>query len=795
MEKSLIKGLMLALFPSFSLLAQEKKVFPGADDTTPSRAQYSSWLNNTNEGATERQTLINLDFFQWLHDSFGMKLDIYAFDAGLIDGKRFYGSMDSERFKAKFPTSFTNVHLKAKGMGTHLGLWGGPDGFGDTPEATAARKEMMISLCRDYEFELFKMDGVCGSLRKGKDADLADMLEKCRRYSPNLILLNHRLDLGKAMPHATTYLWDGRETYIDVFTQNTMTAPHNRAGALAIGLTPNMDRLVEDCGVCLSSCLDNWDDEMVLQAFNRSLILAPEMYGNPWLLRDDEFPKLARLYNLHRKYSHLLVKGVQLPETYGTNAVSRGDDKTRLLTLRNLSWEPRTFTISLGSEIGLKKGKRIHVRTYHPTERIIGDFKYGEKVEVTVPPFRTMLLLASGRSLNNSDLGVEGIDYEVVKDVAGHPAEIKLLGFPGEATTIKLPNYVALKRATIDGKDVMNDIKKGVKVTFAGDKLRHSEHRSLGRLTSIPVTEDVHSLYEATVFSADNNALEVRSLERSGETKIPEVKAARDAFFNQQAFIDRGIWDRYLFDGDLNTGFWPSRKYGLEQRVKGGCFRLDLGKELYVDSLIFKVKDMYAMEPFLIEEGNYMQISTNLKDWKWVLFLSGREMKIPVQGMMRYLKMNPFPEAIAEIEVYVKGKKLDSSKFRASNLFADSRKMNCVALWKKSFVLDELADNSYLSIALNGEHGVEGAYAAIKVGGRLVGASSRAVSFPSNTWEYVNGKSASNYTYYVPLSKDMIGKEIEVYVMGYDKERLNFIPEVWLSSYNSYQIKTLLLER
>ena len=32
----------------------------GADELTPSVAQYFSWINNTNEGSTERQTLINL---------------------------------------------------------------------------------------------------------------------------------------------------------------------------------------------------------------------------------------------------------------------------------------------------------------------------------------------------------------------------------------------------------------------------------------------------------------------------------------------------------------------------------------------------------------------------------------------------------------------------------------------------------------------------------------------------------------------------------------------------------------
>ncbi len=63
-------------------------VFPGADESTPSLAQYFSWINNTNEGATEEQTLINLRFFEWLHDEFGMQLDIYAWDAGNIDGKK-----------------------------------------------------------------------------------------------------------------------------------------------------------------------------------------------------------------------------------------------------------------------------------------------------------------------------------------------------------------------------------------------------------------------------------------------------------------------------------------------------------------------------------------------------------------------------------------------------------------------------------------------------------------------------------------------------------------------------------
>jgi len=61
------------------------------------------------------------------------------------------------------------------------------------------------------------------------------------------------------------------------------------------------------------------------------------------------------------------------------------------------------------------------------------------------------------------------------------------------------------------------------------------------------LSEDAEALYEATVFAADNNALEVRSLLRSGNIEIPEVKAAREAFTNQRLSVERGL---------IKVGFW-----------------------------------------------------------------------------------------------------------------------------------------------------------------------------------------------------------------------------------------------
>ena len=54
----------------------------GARENTPSKSEYFSWINNTNEGSTEQQTLTNFAYFEYLKRTYGMQLDIYAWDAG-----------------------------------------------------------------------------------------------------------------------------------------------------------------------------------------------------------------------------------------------------------------------------------------------------------------------------------------------------------------------------------------------------------------------------------------------------------------------------------------------------------------------------------------------------------------------------------------------------------------------------------------------------------------------------------------------------------------------------------------
>jgi hypothetical protein len=781
MLKKLLAGVaVLSLTVATLLTAEDNGVNRGATELSPPRSEYFSWINNTNEGATEAQTMVNLEFFRWLHDEYGMQLDIYAFDAGAIDGKRFYGRVESDRFKKQFPNGFSPIAEYAAEMGTRLGVWGGPDGFGDSPVEEADRIEQMVGLCRDLNFALFKFDAVCGPLRPEKEDAFIRMMTECRRHSPDLILLNHRLGLERAQEHATTFLWEGRETYTDVFSTNRMTAPHHRADGLSRGLVPDLKRLTEDHGVCLSSSLDRWEDELVLQAFNRALILSPQIYGNPWLLRDDEYPRLARIFNLHRKYRELLVHGMALPEEiFGPAAVSRGNGSTRLITLRNLDWEPVTYEVPLDGTIGLEDSDTIHVRRFHPTERILGDFSFGETVEIEVAPFRSLLLFVS--SAGCDEPGVVGIDYEMVRNVPDKPTLIRLLDAPGGRAEIALTQGRRTYRAaTIDGEAIPElAVGESIRLAVNGRTSHRTAPRRLADLAPVEIPADAEALYEATVFAADNNALELRSLSRSGRTGIPQVAAAREAFFNQAIFKARGIWDRNLFDDDPNTGFWPSRKYGVDQRVRGGCFRLDLGKVQESGRIVLETPDEYSLQPILRDEANWVEVSEDLRSWRRLRYMAGLAMEVDLDRPTRYLRFPVTADRFTEIAGDKDGESMDRTLWRASNLFAHPSKMEPVAAWHARVQVEEAGPDDTLAIAIEGVHGVEGAYAAVKVGDRYVGAPDRAAAYPSNTWEYVNARRDRGYTYYVPITEDMIGQQLDVFVLGYDEEHMDLKPVIW----------------
>jgi hypothetical protein len=569
---------------------------------------------------------------------------------------------------------------------------------------------------------------------------------------------------------------------------------HNRVQAISRGLVPDLKRLTEDHGVCLSSCLDYWEDDLILQAFNRCLILAPELYGNPWFLRDDEFPRLARIFNLHQRYRDIMVKGMVLDEQrYGPLAVARGNDTTRLITLRNLDWRPAVRYVKLDESIGFTADGPVEVRQFHPCERILGTFKRGDEVAVEVLPFRSCLLLADAKQTGG--VGLRGCDYEVVRDVPGKDVVVRMIGPTGAMSEVSLvSNGRTFRRATIDGQP-MPELPEGkaVRIQFPGRPDAAPCHRRIGAPTVCALPADAEALFESSCFAGDNDPLELRSLRRSGPSKIPQVQKAQQAFLDQPIIAQEGMLTEYLFDGKSGTFCNLLRSRAREPGSR--YLRLDLGKATRLGHILLEPPASGALQYAAVAPTNHAEVSVDLKTWTPArLVQEGRSIRIdcdPTQPF-RYLRTDLVPDKLVEIRGLSEGKELDRGGWRASWLFPRLRKV-CQA-WSLPFSLDATTPGSYLTVACNGIHGREGAWVALRVAGRWVGAPQRAPSYPVNPWEYPVSQTDRNYSYFIPVTRDLLGKACEVVVLGFDPKNLEFRPDVWLTPYPvPYQAKTLTL--
>jgi hypothetical protein len=347
------------------------------------------------------------------------------------------------------------------------------------------------------------------------------------------------------------------------------------------------------------------------------------------------------------------------------------------------------------------------------------------------------------------------------------------------------PGARRFARAELDGARC-DELTRGESVTvaFGGTPLTQRWHRKIGDLAPCAVPDDAEALYEATCFAADSNALEARCIARSGPSKIPQVQAARDAFFAQKMFVNRGIWDRNLFDGDLNTHFMA--------RLADRVLRVDLGELMRVDRVVIRTRDRESVDlnPALhrFTEDAVAEVSPDLHTWTaigpaWRGKGTISVLKVPAERPIRYLRIAGAPRRIAEVEAYLDGRALSRTGWRASNLLHSYEDKQATAAWTLSFVLEEIPKHAVLAVAVNGRHGNEGAYTALRIDGELVGAPDRSVSYPSNTWEYYNVERDSNYTYYFPLDTSLAGRTIDAVVLITEGGTNDVKPAAWLTAY------------
>lgn len=765
----------------------------GADNRTPSIPQYFSWINNTNEGSTEEHTLVNLDFFRYLKETYGMQIKIYAWDAGNFDGaSEGYGNLDGEKFRSQYPEEYKNVVAEAEKIGIRLGLWGSPDGYGDTPETQKERFDFFVHLCRDHNFALFKLDGVCGRLRPEKAGVFAEMLKECRKYSPDLVVLNHRLEFYEAEKYITTYLWNGDETYVDVLSCNKQTAMHNRGFMFTRGHTDNLDRLAEDHGVCISSSIDYFEDELIYQAFNRSLILAPEIYGNPWLMRDDELPKLARVYNLHARNAAILVDGIILPEKYGENAVSRGSKTKRFVSTGNNSWNTKKIAVKIGEETGIDTEKPVAVNIHHPYEKHLGFFRVGDTVEIELMPFRaTLIELAAADEAEPMLLGCE---YEIIKESKnGTPAEVKIL--------------------KSDGADILLLV-NGEKSVYAGSIVPAKKEKAPEFIGSLDNEEknpaDGEMLYETAMFAITNDSLESRSLRRSGETRIPQVKAARDAFFNQEYYALRGCEAKNMFDGKPDTFYdSQSKTYcDMNLRVCGGCLRVDFGSEVECDSVEveFFSGDYPTREVDVQRVPLVAEYSADLAEWKssetakisesdgdftakiikftahTLYDLHGKRLvaSYAIGGKIRYLRIENPVDRIYAVRLIKDGKEITPGEPFANNMQAHYRHRKTAVAKSAQLVLPDYESGARLAVAVEGVHGEESVYCVAEINGKSVGFPRRAPDYKANQWEHCVCSTDKNNTFFLELPDGLQGEKIKVTALFSDRRKADAVCNVYV---------------
>jgi hypothetical protein len=414
---------------------------------------------------------------------------------------------------------------------------------------------------------------------------------------------------------------------------------------------------------------------------------------------------------------------------------------------------------------------------------------------VLVDPFRACLIKVSAGV--SDELTIEGCAYEVIREVDGRPIEVDLLGMPGQRANVRLAQTGPdrdLRRVRLDGRSFSSLIGGStVRATFPGRQLQRFPLQHLADLQRSVVPDDAEAIYESCCFAGDNNALEIRSLLRAGPSRHAPVEAARAALLESEPFLAQGIWDRFLFDGDARTAFRPHRHTYTHGRQPVGLLRVDLGVPVEAGAIrLLGVPADYTCES--------VQASADLRSWIELdcgIDVPGSlAIGLPDATPIRYMRLQPAPLSAAGVAAYpredpasdaddhlrphlVRGGGGGGGGGRASNLFASYDERPARFAWSATIEIDEVLPTSYLAVCVPGDYGTDGAWAALRVDGHIIGAPDRAPSYIDNPWEHY-GSGDGNYTYYFPLDETMLNREIEVVVLGMVDGMRSVRPSVWL---------------
>ena len=109
--------------------------------------------------------------------------------------------------------------------------------------------------------------------------------------------------------------------------------------------------------------------------------------------------------------------------------------------------------------------------------------------------------------------------------------------------------------------------------------------------------------------------------------------------------------------------------------------------------------------------------------------------------------------------------------------------MNAESAWRATVTVNEIHPGSYLAVPVYGPHVPEAVYAAARCGDEYIGAARRAPSYQANPFEG-RVRAGRNYTYFIPLTKDLEGKPLDVVLLGTAECASDELKsEVWVTAY------------
>jgi hypothetical protein len=776
---------------------------------------YFDWLCHDNSGPREAEVLANFAALRRLKELYGLQFDIYNSDAGLVESQGTYYPQFKADFLARFPDGLKPLAEASKALGMRLGLWLGPDGFGETPDAMAARREQLLSWVRDFNVGLFKMDTVVSELAhpdkyilEKKYQALADALAQARRIDPGFIAINHRINDSPYMLTITDcLLWRGEETYIDVHISNETASLYNRDCSIGRELTSEFFgtpcRLFEDHGICFNSCLEKWEDDLVTQAFGRASVLSPEMYGTFFFLGDEDYPRLARLIQLHKRLEPLLKTAYPLPG----GDIAHADGASSLVLVRNMTWEPAVNTIPLDASIGLAAapGTALTVRQRHPWEMLMkraGEgFVVGGRLSVDLDPFSLRLIQVD--TVPPAEPIVAGAPYEVVPGPDGGSFGVKLLGTPGQTAEVALLNFGDRLVRTAAGATVPTG-EAPWRVTFPGPAAAGPSFAKLADFRDDPaLAADGTRLAELAKFTIDDDALETREMVRlrRAPSSLAEIEACRAYMWDKVAAAEGTF--RNAFDGDPATrwsdGFPRRSPYTgspAPYRAETSLWRIDLGQT--ADLATLELRIVRRTDAAFLDA---VETSSDLTTWTRTDGLSlaaaesmpaagsirqrGKSIRIfdidkgtkqPVSiairlagGPCRFVRIRGRNFSVSEIIGYDgAGRPLDRSGWRATNFLGETPVPSRV-LTAAHVPADDAPGREYAVAVTAGPakfDPVDGVYVVALVDGRPVVPRHRVPSYPYHNYEWNSGApKLAGMTFRLPVDPAWKGKTVEFRVM------------------------------